>query len=135
MKRAAKILLWIFGSLLAAFIVFNGVYYLANYNKIRQEAVDLQACNNHFAEVQHDLPLGTPRDQVLRYLKAHGQDEGPRIGQADEIYVNLGRVKSESLVCDYFDYYAEFSFTFDTSPGSLRRNLAHITKGSSGHCL
>ena len=134
MKRAAKISLWIFGSFLAAFIIFNGVYYLANYKEIRREAADLQSCKTHFAKLQHDLPLGTPRDEVLRYLKASGDHEGSEIGQTDEIYVALGRVQS-GWPCNYFDYDAQLSFTFDTLPGSLRRNLAHITMKPVGHCL
>ena len=134
MKRTARILLWIVGSLFAAFIVFNGVYYLANYKKMRQEAADRQSCETRFTKLQHDLPLGMSRDEILRYLKATGQDEGPEISQADEVYVTLGRVQSDSLVCNYFDYYAELSFSSDASPSSPRR-LAHITKKLSGHCL
>lgn len=134
MRRSAKISLWTVGSFVAAILIVNGVYYLANYKKIRQEAADLQSCKAHFAKLQHDLPPGTPRDQVLRYLKASGNREGAEIGPTDEIYVPLGRVQSCGWPCSHFDYDAELSFTFGASPG-LPRRLAHITMNTTGQCV
>jgi hypothetical protein len=135
MKRVAKILLWIAGSFLAAVLVLNGAYYVANLKNIYKAASDRKLCDSRLAQLQHDLPIRTPRDEVVRYLQEHGQDTSQFGGTGDQISVNLGKIKSTVWYCSFFVEYADISFTSDIAQNSNRRSLDHIETKSVGECL
>ena len=58
-------------------------------------ALALSACTKHTvypripldAEIEKSLPLGTPRQDVLKFLEAHGLDVLPHVGQGVGVIV------------------------------------------------
>ena len=135
MKRPAKILLWTLGSLVAVFVILSGTWYMMNARKIRQAAEKQRLCDDRLARLQHNLPLGTSREEVIRYLQTHQQDMVAVLSDGDNLQVTLGRIHENSWVCNYFDKYAVLTFTTKTSPQSVREYLDHITPKSVGQCL
>jgi hypothetical protein len=84
------------------------------------------------ARLQHDLPVGTPRGEVKRYLDS----EKFVYSEGERIIVNLGRVPGDGFVCDYWS--ARFSFEFRRlgEAGKLPdAKLNGISLRKFGHCL
>lgn len=133
MKRIAKILFWIAGSIFAVCLVLTGIMYLANLKNVRKAAEDRKLCDSRLAQLEHDLPAGTPHDAVLSYLQAHRMnslltsDVMPWEKPNDDVYVDLGRVQSTAWYCNYFEYYADLAFRTQNAQGSSRSFLAHVS--------
>jgi len=132
MKRTAKVLLWTLGSVVAAVLIFVGLSYLKS---VRQANLDHRLCDTRLAQLQHDLPIGTSRQEVLSYLQAHGENVIQFGGEGDNVSVNLGKIQSTVWFCSFFMEYADISFTSGFEQGSDRRSLAHIATRSIGECL
>jgi hypothetical protein len=136
MKRSAKILLWTLGSIVALVVIFNVVFYLVNFKSIWQAALERRLCGDRLAQLQHDLPLGTSREDSIRNLDEHRANMVTVLTEGDNLKVFLGGIHKNSWnVCSHFDKYAVLAFTTDTSPGSVQEHLAHIIPRSVGECL
>jgi len=135
MKRIAKVLLWIAGSLFAVCVVFAVVLYITNMKNVRKAVEDQRGCDSRLDALRRDLPIGTPREEVLHYLHARGEDKPGPLSDTDEVYVDLGRIQSTSLVCNFFQEYARLSFVSNSSTGQAQRQLAQITTEFRGECL
>ncbi len=135
MKRAAKILLWTLGSAIAVLMILNGVWYAMNWRTIRHAAEERRLCADRLAQLQHDLRLGTSREDTIRYLDEHRANMVTVLNEGDNLEVVLGRIHEKSWVCNYWDEYAVLSFTAENSSGSTREQLSHITQDAAGQCL
>jgi hypothetical protein len=135
MKRTARILLWTLGSVVAVIMTLCGIVYLANWKNMRQESLDQRRCDARLAELKHDLPVGTSREAVLAYLHVHTASVVHFADEGDTLSVDIGRVRSASWVCNFFENYAELSFTSNTSTAPDQRSLNSIETRSIGQCL
>jgi hypothetical protein len=88
---------------------------------------------SQLAHFQRDLPLGTPRVEVEKYLTSqeilHGRDR--------TIIVKLGDEPGDGLTCDRWSVYAYFEFgpaQAEAEP-SPNDDLKIISLQRIGHCL
>jgi hypothetical protein len=135
MRRTAKILLWTVGGIVAAVLICNVILYPVNVKTIIQAALDRRRCDRRFAQLRHDLPVGTSREGVISYLHVHTELVTHRHGDGDTLSVDLGRVQSTVWFCGWFEEYADLTFRSNLSHGSEERLLSQITTGAIGECL
>jgi hypothetical protein len=84
------------------------------------------------ARLQHDLPVGTPRAEVKRYLDS----EKFAYSEEARITVNLGRVPGDGFACDYWSAHLSFEFRRLGEAGKLPdAKLNGISLKKFGHCL
>jgi hypothetical protein len=99
-----------------------------------RETAELEAnFRAQLVQYQRALPIGTPRSEVLKYLKSQKVDYFT--GNRREINVDLGR-EPDVFPCDYWMVYASLDFgrsqtTDQPAPQDL---LAAISLKRIGHC-
>ena len=135
MKRVAKILLWIAGSIFAVCFVIAGVISLASLKSVRKAAADQKVCDARFAQLKHDLPIGTPRAEILHYVQSHGMNAVQFGGEGSQVSVDLGKIGSTVWYCSFFVEYADFSFSAGVEQDPGQTPLTRISTKSLGECL
>ena len=84
------------------------------------------------ARLQHDLPVGTSRAEVKRYLDS----EKFAYTEGDRVTVNLGQVPGDGFACDHWSAYLSFEFRSLGEAGRLPdARLNRISLNRFGHCL
>jgi hypothetical protein len=134
-KQTAKVLQWVIGGLVTSCFVVTGILYLTSLKYVRRADADKKKCDSELVRLQQDLPIGTSREDVLRYLQIHNQNIVQFVGDGDQVSVNLGKVQSTVWYCSFFVEYADISFISDIAQNSGQRSLSRIETKSLGECL
>ena len=130
MKRLAIAFLLMLGLISAAGFVY---FHISNNHRKQQAALNQAASEARIAGLRSGLPIGTPRDKVIAYLRAHPLNFYESGGT---LYVQLSSSPSTVWYCSTFASYADLSFTEDSSQVSTKNILNHLTIETRGiDCL
>jgi hypothetical protein len=116
-------------------MVVTGFFYFRFSEHRKQLQVDVS--HKQFAarvtQLQQSLPLGTSRQDVIRYLQKSAMtfdDSQPRL------YVKLGTVPSTAWYCSTWSTYAVFTFEGDSPTNASNGTLKQLLSEERGDtCL
>jgi hypothetical protein len=131
MKEVFKIV----AALTVVALIAAGVLYQRTEKKRTVALAHLQAqfeaWDSEVAQMQHDLPVGTSRVEVKKYLEAHKiqYSDGPHL------LINLGDVPGDGLVCGRWSGAISLEFRPIIARESNEAKLQNISLKKYGRCL